>query len=62
MDTTYVNGRWVGASSWVENPRVYPLSENILKPGRNVLAIRVFKLKPHGGFLASPDTLRLEAR
>jgi sialate O-acetylesterase len=23
MDTAYLNGQWVGASSWVENPRVY---------------------------------------
>jgi len=31
----------------------------VLKPGRNVLAVRVFKLKPQGGFLAKPDELRL---
>jgi sialate O-acetylesterase len=59
MDTAYINGRWVGASSWVENPRVYGIGDGILKPGRNVLALRVFKLKPTGGFLARPDTLRL---
>ena len=23
MDTAYVNGQWVGASAWVENPRMY---------------------------------------
>ena len=59
MDTTYVNGQWVGASSWVENPRKYAIKDGVLKPGRNVLAIRVFKLKPQGGFLAKPDELRL---
>ena len=59
MDTTYINGQWVGASSWVENPRVYPIKDSVLKPGRNVVAIRVFKLKPQGGFLAKPDVLRL---
>ena len=42
MDTTYVNGQQVGASSWVENPRVY-FARRVLKPGRNVIAIRVFK-------------------
>ena len=26
MDTTFVNGKQVGASSWVENPRVYPVA------------------------------------
>ncbi|MGD0349557.1 MAG: sialate O-acetylesterase [Verrucomicrobiota bacterium] len=60
MDTTYLNGQWVGASSWVENPRAYKIGDGILKPGRNVVAIRVFKMKPNGGFLAKPDELRLE--
>jgi len=59
MDTTTINGHWVGASSWVENPRVYLIGDGILKPGRNVLTIRVFKLKPDGGFLAQPDGLCL---
>jgi sialate O-acetylesterase len=59
MDTTYINGQWVGASSWVENPRVYFINNGVLKPGRNVLAIRVFKMKPAGGFLAKPEDLRL---
>jgi sialate O-acetylesterase len=59
MDTAYLNGQWVGASSWVENPRVYAIKDGVLKPGRNVLAVRVFKLKPQGGFLSKPDALRL---
>jgi sialate O-acetylesterase len=59
MDTAYLNGQWVGASSWVENPRAYVIKNGVLKPGRNVLAVRVFKLKPQGGFLAKPDGLRL---
>jgi sialate O-acetylesterase len=60
MDTTYINGHWVGASSWVENPRAYGINDGVLKPGRNVLAVRVFKMKPQGGFLAKPDALRIE--
>ncbi len=59
MDTAYVNGRWVGASAWVENPRVYRIPDGVLKPGRNVVAIRVFKVKPNGGFLSKPDQLKL---
>jgi sialate O-acetylesterase len=59
MDTAYLNGHWVGASSWVENPRAYGIGDGVLKPGRNVLAVRVFKLKPQGGFLAKPDGLHL---
>jgi sialate O-acetylesterase len=59
MDTAYINGRQVGASSWVENPRVYFVQNSVLKPGRNVITIRVLKLKPNGGFLAKPDEIRL---
>ncbi|MGH7952344.1 MAG: sialate O-acetylesterase [Limisphaerales bacterium] len=59
MDTTYINGQWVGASSWVENPRVYQINAGVLKPGKNVIAIRIFKLKTPGGFLAKPDELKL---
>jgi sialate O-acetylesterase len=59
MDTAYVNGQWVGASSWVENPRFYRIRDGVLKPGRNVVAVRVFKVKADGGFLSKPDQLRL---
>jgi sialate O-acetylesterase len=59
MDTTYINGTEGGASAWVENPRVYLIRDGVLKPGKNVLAIRVFKTKPQGGFLGKPDELHL---
>ncbi len=55
MDTVYINGKSVGSSAWVENPRVYPVSE-ALKPGRNIIAIRVLKTKPDGGFSPSQKT------
>ncbi len=58
MDTVYVNGKSIGGSAWVENPRVYPAMG--LKPGSNVIAIRVLKTKPDGGFLSKPEVLRLE--
>ncbi len=58
MDTVYVNGKQVGGSSWVENPRVYFLN-NAVKPGRNMIAIRVLKTMPNGGFLGKPDELHL---
>lgn len=59
MDTVYVNGKFAGASAWVENPRVYFLGDGVLKPGRNVIAIRVLKTKPDGGFLGKPEELHL---
>ena len=60
MDTAYINGTQVGASAWVENPRVYFIPDGVLKPGKNVVAIRVLKTKPQGGFLAKPEELRVE--
>ena len=60
MDTAYVNGRWVGASSWVENPRVYRVPAGVLKPGRNLVAVRVFKWRSAEGFLAKPEVLRIQ--
>ncbi len=60
MDTVYLNGRWIGASSWVENPRKYPVAAGILQPGANMLTVRVFKTKPDGGFRSKPEELRLE--
>jgi sialate O-acetylesterase len=59
MDTAYVNGQWVGASAWVENPRVYPLKPGVLKPGTNLVTIRVFKTKPNGGFMSPASDLKL---
>jgi sialate O-acetylesterase len=57
MDTAYINGTFVGASSWVENPRVY--FGGALKPGRNVIAIRVLKTKADGGFMSKPEDLHI---
>jgi sialate O-acetylesterase len=59
MDTAYINGTEVGASAWVENPRVYFIHDGVLKPGKNIIAIRVFKTKPIGGFLGKPEELHL---
>ena len=43
----------------MENPRVYFMRPGVLKPGKNLIAIRVFKTKPDGGFLGKPDELHL---
>lgn len=59
METVYLNGRWTGASSWVENPRNYAIPADALKPGRNVVALRVFKTTPDGGFKSPAAALRL---
>ena len=58
MDTVYVNGQSVGGSAWVENPRNYMIRPGMLKPGKNVITIRVLKSKPQGGFLSKPEDLK----
>ena len=59
MDTVYVNGRQVGSSSWVENPRVYSRAMG-LKPGQNVITIRLFRVQAAGGgFLDGADSMKL---
>lgn len=58
MDSVWVNGQFVGGTSWVENPRRYFL--RALKPGKNVFAIRILRLGANGGFLGKPSDLRLE--
>lgn len=60
METTYVNGRRVGMSSWVDNPRVYFIPAGVLHTGANVIAVRVFKKKPRGGFLSDANVLKLQ--
>jgi sialate O-acetylesterase len=59
MDTVYVNGKEAGGSAWVENPRRYFMRDGMLKPGRNVITIRVLKIKPDGGFMSKPEDLHL---
>jgi sialate O-acetylesterase len=60
MDTLYINGQWIGASAWVENPRVYKIPPGVLKAGRNNIALRVLKVKPNGGFLSAANVPRLQ--
>jgi sialate O-acetylesterase len=38
---------------------MYFIRDGVLKPGKNLVAIRVFKTKPQGGFLGKPEELRL---
>lgn len=59
MDTVFINGRWVGASAWVENPRNYQIGADVLRPGTNVIVVRVFKTRPDGGFRSRPGEIRL---
>lgn len=59
MDTAWINGAWIGASAWVENPRSYNVAANVLRPGRNLITLRVLKTAPDGGFRSPADALKL---
>ena len=59
MDTVYINGQEIGGSSWVENPRQYFIRPGVLKPGKNVITIRVLKTRPNGGFMSKPADLQI---
>lgn len=60
MDTTFINGRWIGASSWAENPRRYAIPAETLRPGVNHIAIRVVRSRANGGFLAKAEDFVIE--
>jgi sialate O-acetylesterase len=42
-----------------EHPRIYEIPAAVLKQGRNLIVIRIFKTDPHGGLLDKPPDLRL---
>ncbi|MDN3580734.1 sialate O-acetylesterase [Mucilaginibacter flavus] len=52
-DQTYVNGRLVGGISYQYPPRRYTVQAGILKPGKNIIMVRVINFAGKGGFV--PD-------
>ncbi len=56
-DTTWVNGVRVGASINWWSGRDYPVPKGVLKPGKNVIAVRVLD-DDNGGGLVSPADQR----
>ncbi len=59
LDLVKINGREVGSDTWEWNFRNYAIGPDILKPGKNVVAVRVFKTAKDGGFLAKPEEMKL---
>ncbi len=61
-DVTWLNGVQIGSTEGWRTPRVYPIAAGALKPGRNVIAVRVLDMQGGGGLWGGPDdTLRLLA-
>ena len=51
-DSVYVNGVFVGTTSYQYPPRRYKLSPDLLKTGENIITIRVINSFDKGGFIA----------
>jgi sialate O-acetylesterase len=60
MDTTFVNGKLVGATNTWQAPRDYAVPAGVIKAGRNLIAVRVLDTGGAGGLYGKPEDLRLE--
>ena len=64
MDTTWINGRRIGGleiyGSW-NKPRRYTIPSSYLRPGKNVIAVRVLDTGGAGGFFGDASAMRLVA-
>lgn len=50
-DSVFVNGIFVGSTSYQYPPRRYEISPDILKEGKNIITIRVISNSGNGGFV-----------
>jgi len=57
IDYTFVNGVLVGSMN-TQDPRKYTISKDLLKPGKNVIAVQVLNLVDKGGIAGYKDTTR----
>jgi sialate O-acetylesterase len=57
-DSTYVNGQLVGSTMGL-NARAYTLPSGLIKPGRNVIVVRITDRGGGGGFMGEPEKMRL---
>lgn len=53
-DTTWVNGKMVGATEGWDTPRTYAIPKNTLKAGRNVIVLRALDTGGGGGLWGDP--------
>ncbi len=60
-DVTWVNDVEVGRTAVYDAPRVYTIPASALRPGRNVLAVRVTDTGGEGGILAEPSQVFFES-
>lgn len=62
MDITYVNGQRVGSCEqpgfW-QTERKYPVPADLVKPGKNTIAVRVLDTQGGGGIFGKPEQMKL---
>jgi sialate O-acetylesterase len=62
MDSTWVNGIKIGGARGYDRNRNYFLRPGILKPGKNVIAIRVIDFTGNGGLWGDKNDMRLQGK
>jgi len=50
-DSVFINGAFVGTTSYQYPPRCYNVPANVLKAGRNIIVVRVISNSGQGGFV-----------
>jgi sialate O-acetylesterase len=69
-DSTFINGAFVGNTTYMYPPRRYLLSSNVLKEGKNIITVRLVVNSGNGGFvkgkpyqlIIARDTINLEGK
>ncbi|MCD0487117.1 sialate O-acetylesterase [Pedobacter sp. MC2016-14] len=54
-DSTFVNGQFVGTTSYQYPPRRYLFNPGILKEGKNTITVRIINNSGNGGFVMDKD-------
>ena len=54
-DKTYVNGVYVGDTGYLYPPRIYKLGKGVLKPGENIIEVRMVVFRNVSGFMPGMD-------
>ncbi len=61
-DSTYINGTLIGSTRLqAEKSRVYPIDAGLLKPGKNIITVRIEDIGGMGGVYGNPATLYLQS-
>lgn len=59
IDSTFFNGVFIGTHNVYNEPRVYSIPKNLVKTGKNVIAVKVRDDQGGGGIWADPKLLKI---